>query len=85
MTEHEEAPAHDPLSEEMDLITFQEADARLYKELVRTRDIVAGLQGSEDPDDRAEVTVQSERLRALEAVAQRLRGQRTQPTVTPTR
>lgn len=76
MTGPEQAPEHDPLSEEMDLITFQEADARLYKELARTREIVATLGSAGDAD---ELKAQRERLSALESVAGRLRRQRTQP------
>lgn len=71
------APQHDPLSEEMDLITFQEADARLYEELVRTRQKIDELRASNDT--AAELEAQERRLAALESVARRLRAQRTQP------
>jgi hypothetical protein len=71
-----QVPQHDPLSEEMDLITFQEADARLYEELARTRAIVQGLRAS-GPSE--ELNAQQARLTALEAVTRRLRAQRTQP------
>lgn len=77
MNTDDAAPQHDPLSEEMDLITFQEADARLYEELAWTRQKIAGLRASND--DAAELEAQQRRLTALEAVAQRLRAQRTQP------
>ena len=46
------APEHDPLAEEMDLITFQEADARLYREIVRTQTIVDDLRISEGEQQR---------------------------------
>lgn len=72
------APKHDPLSEEMDLITFQEADARLHEEKARTKALIERLQSTPD-SDRAEITAQQGRLEALERVEARLRGQRTQP------
>jgi hypothetical protein len=78
MSTEDAAPEHDPLAEEMDLITFQEADARLYKELARTKALVERLQAT-DPIDHAEIAAQQGRLDALKRVADRLRGQRTQP------
>jgi hypothetical protein len=69
---------HDPLAEEMDLITFQEADARLYEESARTTALIEQLQRSTDPD-LAEIAAQQDRLQALERVANRLRRQRSQP------
>ena len=72
------APEHDPLAEEMDLITFQEADARLYREIVRTQTIVDDLRISEGEQD-AELLAQQRRLTALKGVAARLSAQRTQP------
>jgi hypothetical protein len=69
---------HDPLAEEMDLITFQEADARLYEESARTTALIEQLQRSTDPD-LAEIAAQQDRLQALERVANRLRRQRIQP------
>jgi hypothetical protein len=72
------APEHDPLAEEMDLITFQEADARLFMELANTKRLVERLQAA-DPIDHAEIAAQQGRLEALNRVAERLRGQRTQP------
>lgn len=77
MSTDDAVPQHDPLSEEMDLITFQEADARLYEELARTREIVDALQTS--GDNAAELEAQERRVVALEAVARRLKAQRTQP------
>jgi hypothetical protein len=61
----------------MDLITFQEADARLYEELARTKQLIENLRASND--DAEELAAQERRLSALEAVARRLRSQRTQP------
>ena len=72
------APEHDPLAEEMDLITFQEADARLYKERARTKALIEQLESSADPD-HGEIADQRDRLGALDRVMQRLRSQRTQP------
>jgi hypothetical protein len=74
----DEAPQHDPLSEEMDLLTFQEADARLYRELTRTKEIVEQLRALPQPDVE-EIAAQEQRLDALCRVATRLRNQRTQP------
>lgn len=71
------APQHDPLAEEMDLITFQEADARLHEEIGRTRQIIADLRASND--SATELDAQESRFAALESVARRLRAQRTQP------
>ena len=71
-------PEHDPLAEEMDLITFQEADARLYREQVRTRDLIARLEEAAEPV-QVEIAAQQGRLEALGRVQKRLRGQRTQP------
>jgi hypothetical protein len=78
MTTKDIVPEHDPLAEEMDLITFQEADARLYEESARTTALIEQLQRSTDPD-LAEIAAQQDRLHALERVANRLRRQRSQP------
>jgi hypothetical protein len=75
---HDAAPEHDPLAEEMDLITFQEADARLYREQARTRELIEALKASNEPD-HDEIADQEARLAALGRVVSRLRGQRTQP------
>ncbi|WP_156764327.1 MULTISPECIES: hypothetical protein [unclassified Mycobacterium] len=72
------APEHDPLAEEMDLITFQEADARLHREQVHTRNLIARLMEAADLD-REEIEAQQTRLAALDRVQNRLQGQRTQP------
>jgi hypothetical protein len=77
------APEHDPLAEEMDLITFQEADARLYREQVLAREVIARLKDTAEPDIE-EIEAQEYRLAALGRVEARLRGQRTQPPF-PTR
>lgn len=78
----DQAPEHDPLAEEMDLITFQEADARLYREQARTRELIAGLIVAE-VRDADEIAAQEARLAALGRVAKRLQEQRTQPALTP--
>ncbi|WP_428338909.1 hypothetical protein [Mycobacterium sp.] len=86
----EERPAHDPLSEEMDLITWQEAAARLYDESVTLKDQIAKLteKQSADPDDETEsqLTAMTNRLEAMGRVADRLRSQRpaTSSDRTPT-
>ncbi len=80
MSADDVAPQHDPLAEEMDLITFQEADARLYKELKHARELVQQLSAAE-PIDHEELEAQQTRLDALTRIAERLRGQRTQPPI----
>jgi len=82
ITSEDVAPEHDPLSEEMDLITFQEADARLYEEKARTREVIERLQATPHPD-HVEIAAQQARLEALGRVEARLRGQRTQPPQPP--
>jgi hypothetical protein len=77
MAAEDVAPEHDPLTEEMDLVTFQEADARLYEEKARTRDLIDRLQSTPHPDHE-EIAAQQARLDALSRVEARLRGQRTQ-------
>ena len=80
MSTEDVAPEHDPLAEEMDLITFQEADARLFKELAHTRSLVEQLKAA-DPFDHEEMMAQQTRLDALTRIAERLRSQRTQPPI----
>ncbi len=69
------------LAEEMDLITFQEADARLFRELAHTGRWSTQLK-SADPIDHEEIVAQQTRLDALKRIADRLRSQRTQPPIT---
>jgi hypothetical protein len=46
VTESEEVrPEHDPLAEDLDLMTTKEAAARLYDALVLAREHVAALEG----------------------------------------
>jgi len=80
MSTEDVAPEHDPLAEEMDLITFQEADARLFKELKHTTLLIERLQAA-DPIDHEELEAQQTRLGALKRVTERLRAQRTQPPI----
>ena len=63
-------PTHDPLSEEMDLITWQEAAARLHDESLI---LEAGIR---DTADQEEVAALTKRLEALRRVEARLRSQR---------
>lgn len=74
----DDRPAHDPIAEEMDLLTGQEAAARLYDEIAALRDEDADLRRSGDSPRLA--AVQS-RLRDLEAAAARIR-QRSSPPLT---
>lgn len=71
-------PPHDPLSEEMDLITWQEAAARLHDESLILESGIRDLSAKPDPDDadREELTALTKRLEALRRVEQRLRTQR---------
>lgn len=71
-------PTHDPLSEEMDLITWQEAAARLHDESLVLEAGIRDLTAKSDADaaDREEVVALTKRLEALRRVEQRLRSQR---------
>ena len=78
----DDRPGHDPIAEEMDLLTGQEAAARLYDEITRLREEDAELRhsaaGSADSSRLAAVRA---RLRDLEAAAARIR-QRSSPPLT---
>jgi hypothetical protein len=80
MSAEDVAPEHDPLAEEMDLITFQEADARLFKELKHTELLVQQIRAAR-PVNQEELDAQQTRLDALRRIAERLRSQRTQPPI----
>lgn len=80
MSTEDVAPEHDPLAEEMDLITFQEADARLFRELAHTKALVERLRAA-DSINHEEIEAQQTRLDALHRIAERLREQRTQPPI----
>ena len=71
-------PPHDPLSEEMDLITWQEAAARLHDESLvleaGIRDLSA--KSTADAADQEELAALTKRLDALRRVEQRVRSQR---------
>ena len=71
-------PPHDPLSEEMDLITWQEAAARLHDESLVVEagihDLSAKFAGS--AAEQEELAALTKRLDALRRVEQRLRSQR---------
>ncbi len=75
----EARPEHDPLSEEMDLITFQEADARLWEEMAWAKKDLEALQATDTASARADAVLVQRRIEALAAVTSRLRNQRTQP------
>lgn len=62
-------PEHDPLAEDLDLLTVKEAAARLYDELVAVRDRAAELERSGgDPGELAEAR---ERLANLQDAVRR--------------
>lgn len=70
---------HDPLSEEMDLITWQEAEARLRDESVRVEADIQQLEGTGESRSAAEQSaLEAARLRlaALHRVAERISSQR---------
>ncbi len=71
-------PPHDPLSEEMDLITWQEAAARLHEESLMVEAGIRELSvtSASDAAAREEVAALTKRLAALRRVEQRLRSQR---------
>jgi hypothetical protein len=78
-------PAHDPLSEEMDLITWQEAAARLHDESLVLEAGIRDLKATspDDPDSGAqeELAALTKRLEALRRVEQRLRAGRPASSV----
>jgi hypothetical protein len=64
-------PEHDPLAEDLDLLTTKEATARLYDELVATREMIAELErGDAEPVRLAEARA---RARNLEEAIERTR------------
>ena len=71
-------PPHDPLSEEMDLITWQEAAARLHDESLVVEagihHLAAKFAGG--AAEQEELVALTKRLEALRRVEQRLRSQR---------
>ena len=69
-------PTHDPLSEEMDLITWQEAAARLHDESLVLESGIRDLTAKPDAADQEELEALTKRLEALRRVEQRLRSQR---------
>ena len=70
---------HDPLAEEMDLITWQEAAARLHDEALvveaQIQQMEAARSGSSEPESSDLVAART-RLGALHRVADRLSSQR---------
>lgn len=70
---------HDPLAEEMDLITWQEAAARLHDEALlvesQIQQMEASRSGSSEPESSDLVSART-RLGALHRVADRLSSQR---------
>ena len=71
-------PPHDPLSEEMDLITWQEAAARLHDESLVLEAGIHNLsaKSAADAAEQEELVALTKRLEALRRVEQRLRSQR---------
>ena len=63
-------PEHDPLAEDLDLLTSKEGVARLYDELVVTRKLAASLDGASDPSQLEEART---RVRNLEEAIERAR------------
>lgn len=76
-------PTHDPLSEEMDLITWQEAAARLHDESLVLEAGIRDLTAKPDADaaDQHEVAALTKRLEAIRRVEQRLSSQRPATSV----
>lgn len=76
-------PAHDPLSEEMDLITWQEAGARVYDELVVAEaelKQLKSLSGELSPEAERDLVATQRRVDALHRVAERIRAGRPEGT-----
>lgn len=74
-------PPHNPLSEEMDLITWQEAAARLHDESLVLESGIRDLTAKPDAADQEELAALTKRLEALRRVEQRLRSQRPATSV----
>lgn len=76
-------PTHDPLSEEMDLITWQEAAARLHDESLVLETGIRDLTAKSDAEaaEQEELAALTKRLDALRRVEQRLRSQRPATSV----
>jgi hypothetical protein len=64
-------PEHDPLAEDVDLLTSKEGVARLYDELVATRNLVSELERSSA--DTSELAGARDRARNLEEAIARVR------------
>ncbi len=78
MTETGDArPEHDPIAEDLDLLTAKEATARLYDVLVETRELIAELERADvEPERLAEARV---RARNLEEAIEHARKPVTPP------
>ena len=70
-----ERPEHDPVAEDMDLLTHQEAAARFYDEIEALRAEETGLTVAADADG-ARLTFVRERIGDLEAAIQRIMTRR---------
>jgi hypothetical protein len=64
-------PEHDPLAEDVDLLTSKEGIARLYDELVATRNLVAELEQSRP--EGSELAAARDRAQDLEEALARAR------------
>lgn len=70
-------PEHDPVAEDLDLLTTKEATARLYDVLVETGGLIAELERTNaEPERLAEARV---RARNLEEAIERARKPVTPP------
>lgn len=54
-------PEHDPLAEDLDLLTVKEAAARLYDQLIATREVIAELERDHAEPGRLEEARNRER------------------------
>jgi hypothetical protein len=66
----DDRPGHDPVAEDMDLLTHQEAAARLYDELEELRSEAAQLDASRGSAER--LAAVRERIQLLESTLRRL-------------
>ena len=70
-------PAHDPVAEDMDLLTHQEAAARFFDEIEQLRATETGLVTANGTVHAAGLVRVQARIRELESAIERILSRRT--------
>ena len=70
-------PQHDPVAEDMDLLTHQEAAARFHDEIEVLRRAEAELAGANPTADGNRLAAVRGRIQDLESAVDRIRSRRT--------